>query len=285
MRSLGTHHRIRGRLHERAAEQFAEHMGAKVALEAARAEAEEQRRMSVELAAEAQLLSQARAAADEANRAKSTFLANMSHELRTPLNAILGFSEMMRDGLAGPPGPKWQEYAASVNDAGAHLLALIDDVLDLSKIEAGRVTLIVEPVHLPDMFAACADLIAPMMAKAGVEFTASCAPNAAVKADPVRLKQVLLNLLSNAAKFTLPGGRVRLTASITRGQLELRVSDTGIGMSPAQVAKALEVFGQVDSELARRSRGSGLGLPIAVRLVELHGGSFTVQSAPGEAPR
>ena len=295
--SLEEHYTLRGRLDAQAAKRYAHHMAARIGLERARAEAEAQRHIARELAAlnaklveqavtlelQAQALNQARTEAERANRAKSAFLANMSHELRTPLNAILGFSEMVRDGHAGPPGPIWLDYAGHVHAAGSLLLSVINDVLDLSKIEAGRVELSIEAVELAEVFGACRELIAPMVEKGGIALSIECDPSLAeIPADPVRLRQILLNLLSNAAKFTPPGGRIVLSAQRAGdGFIEIGVADTGSGMTEAEVLLALEIFGQADSTVARRHQGSGLGLPIAVRLAELHGGSLVIRSEKG----
>ena len=294
---LEEHNRLRGQVDALAARQYSGHMSARVGLERVRAEAEAQRRIASELKAlnaklvsqaaaleaQAQALTVARTAAEEASRAKSAFLANMSHELRTPLNAILGFAEMMRDGYAGPPGPAWSGYAGMVHEAGSHLLSVIGEILDLSKIEAGRVVLSIEPVDLAQMFNACRELIAPMVERSGLTLAIERHPSlTTIRADRIRLKQILLNLLSNAAKFTPQGGRITLSADPGRaGFIEIRVADTGIGMTAVEVQLALEVFGQIESNVARKNQGSGLGLPIAVGLAELHGGSLTAQSEKG----
>lgn len=294
---LDEHQQLRARLDALAAKQYAHHMAARIGLERARAEVEAQRRIASELGAlnatlvtqaaaletQARALDRALSAAEGASRAKSAFLANMSHELRTPLNAILGFSEMLRDGYAGPPGPAWLDYAGHVHDAGSHLLSVINDVLDLSKIEAGRFELSIEVVDLNEIFGICRELIAPMTEKGEVAFVSECDPSLSeISADPVRLKQILLNLLSNAAKFTPPGGRIVLSAHrASDGFVEICVADTGSGMTDAEILVALEVFGQADTTVARRQQGSGLGLPIAVRLTELHGGALVVHSEKG----
>jgi len=297
LETLEEHGRLRQQLDVLAGRQMAGHMASRIALERARAEAAAQRRIAGELQelnerlveqaaaleVQAQALDLARAAAEEASRAKSAFLANMSHELRTPLNAILGFAEMLRDGYAGPPGPAWFGYAGIVHEAGSHLLSVIGEILDLSKIEAGRVMLSVEPVDLGDLLDACRELTAPQLERGQIEFVLRRDPAVGeIQADRIRLKQILLNLLSNAAKFTEPGGCVTLSARPARpGFVELCVTDTGIGMTAAELQLALEVFGQVESSVARKHQGSGLGLPIAVGLAELHGGSLTVRSEKG----
>jgi len=294
---LEEHNRLGGRLDVRATRQYAAHMAARIGLERARAEAEAHRRIADELQllndklveqaaalqSQAQALSVARAAAEEASRAKSAFLANMSHELRTPLNAILGFAEMLRDGYGGPPGPAWTSYSGMIHEAGSHLLAVIGEILDLSKIEAGRIVLSIEPVDLHALFEACGELVAPQIERGRIGFTVERDPSVApVQADPVRLKQILLNLLSNAAKFTPAGGLITLSLRQgAAGFIEIGVADTGIGMTASELQLALEVFGQVESSVARKHQGSGLGLPIARGLTELHGGSLTIRSEKG----
>jgi len=291
---LEEHNRLRARLDALAARRYAAHMAARIGLERARAEAEAQRRIASELAAlntrlveqaaalenQAHALDVARKTAEDASRAKSAFLANMSHELRTPLNAILGFAEMMRDGYGGPPGPAWGGYAGMIHEAGSHLLGVIGEILDLSKIEAGRVMLSIEPVDLQEMLDGCCELVAPQIERGRIDFAVWRDESVTeIQADPVRLKQILLNLLSNAAKFTEPGGSVTLSVRPgDRGFVEIRVRDTGIGMTAAEMQVALQVFGQVESRVARKHQGSGLGLPIAVGLAELHGGSLKLHS-------
>ena len=288
--SIEEHHRLRAHLDASAARQYALHMAARIGLERARAEAEAQRHIANELdllnarlMKQALALDRARAEAERANQAKSAFLANMSHELRTPLNAILGFSEMLRDGYAGAPGPAWLGYAGHINEAGSHLLSVINDVLDLSKIEAGRVDLVIERVRLGEIFDSCRELIAPMIESGELTLSIDCDPPVLeIPADPVRLRQILLNLLSNAAKFTPAHGRIALSARRgSDGLVAIVVADSGSGMTDPELKIALEVFGQIDSTVARKHQGSGLGLPIAVRLAELHGGSLVVQSEKG----
>ncbi|MEL6980160.1 MAG: PAS domain-containing sensor histidine kinase [Pseudomonadota bacterium] len=226
----------------------------------------------------------ARRKAEDANRVKSEFLANMSHELRTPLNAVIGFSEIMKDELFGPLEPRYREYAESVHASGKHLLSLINDVLDLSKIEAGRIELIEEPVALNDLFAECQRLMQEQAAAAGLHLTIDIdAPAPVARLDERRMKQVLLNLLSNAIKFTPPGGRVTLGARRRPGEGAIMwVRDTGVGMTAEEIPRALSKFGQIDGDLARKHQGTGLGLPIAKSLVESHGGAFDVRSRPNE---
>jgi signal transduction histidine kinase len=218
-----------------------------------------------------------------ASNAKSEFLAGMSHELRTPLNAILGFSEVIQSELYGPLGHrKYREYAQDVYRSGAHLLDLINDVLDLSKIDAGKMELRESMFAVPDLVAETLALVGHK-ANASVELqvcmTQSLPP---VTADKRLIKQILLNLLSNAVKFTPAGGTIRIEAEHLSGEgLCLRVSDNGIGMDQADIATAFSHYGQIDSKIARSHQGTGLGLPISRALAELHGGSLTAQSAKG----
>jgi len=229
-------------------------------------------------------LSAAKEQAEAASRAKTIFLANMSHELRTPLNAVLGFSEIMREEMFGPLGDaRYRQYVADICASGRHLLDVINAILDLTKIESGRLELQEEKVDLRTIIADSARLIADRAQLHEIAFVV-CLPEKPVRisADPVRLKQVLINLLSNAVKFTLGGGRVGLDARSTEdGGYEIVVSDTGIGMNAQELEKAMQPFEQVDSSLARRYEGTGLGLPLTKSLVELHGGRLILQSAPG----
>ncbi|HEX7777187.1 MAG TPA: ATP-binding protein, partial [Parvibaculum sp.] len=221
--------------------------------------------------------------AEAASRAKSAFLANMSHELRTPLNAILGFSEILRDQLLGPLGDeRYREYAGDIHGSGKHLLEVINDILDLTKIEAGRLDLDEQPVDVEGILAACEHFVADSARRAKIALRiARPESEICLSADPMRLKQILLNLLSNAIKFT-PKGEVALTTGRTPdGGFYFRVADTGIGMSAGDIAKALLPFQQVDTSLARRYEGTGLGLTLTKSLAELHGGTLSLVSVPG----
>ncbi|MGH7047541.1 MAG: sensor histidine kinase [Stellaceae bacterium] len=233
-------------------------------------------------------LREAKAEAEAASLAKSRFLANMSHELRTPLNAVLGFAEVLERGTAGSLGLRQQEYVGYIRQSGAHLLQIIGEILDLAKIDAGKLELFEEVgVEVRPLAEACAAFVGERAA-AG-ELTLCCEIEADMPplvVDSTRLKQILLNLLSNAVKFTDPGGAVVLTAR--RGAadgVEFEVSDTGLGMTAEEIAIAGEPFGQVDCGLARRHEGTGLGLPLARRLTELHGGSFSLASKKGHGTR
>jgi signal transduction histidine kinase len=204
----------------------------------------------------------------------------MSHELRTPLNAVLGFSEMIREGASGPIDAKYRGYAADIHASGEHLLALISDILDISKIESGRLELHDDRTSLSEIVARCVRLIAPRAEEAGLAIVERLQPDLPdASADEVRLKQALLNLLSNAVKFTPAGGHIKVSAQQTEdGALEIAVADDGIGMRPEEVPVALEPFRQLDSRLSRPYEGTGLGLPLAKRLIELHGGSLAIST-------
>jgi signal transduction histidine kinase len=222
--------------------------------------------------------------ADLANRTKSEFLANMSHELRTPLNAIIGFSEIIKSELFGPIGfTQYGEYAGDIYDSGTHLLSLINDILDISKIEAGKFELQEECVDVNEAIVVSLRLIRERAEAAGIRIIQSVPqPLPSLNADLRALKQILLNLLSNAVKFTEAGGSVTVRASMDgEGRLVLTVGDTGMGMSEVEQCKALTPFGQVDSSLGRKHEGTGLGLPLCKRLVELHDGDLTLESEPG----
>jgi PAS domain S-box-containing protein len=231
------------------------------------------------------ILRDARDAAERGNRAKAAFLANVSHELRTPLNAIIGFSEAISSELFGPlENPTYREYVTDIFDSGIHLLNLINDILDMSKAEAGRIDLSEEAVNLADAVTVCMKMVRKRAESADIALNAEVPPNLPLlHADDRRIKQILLNLLSNAVKFTDAGGRVDLTCHIAKdGRLAVRVSDTGIGMTAEDLGKAMEPFGQVDSRLARRYEGTGLGLPLTKALVEHHGGQLVAESTPGQ---
>jgi signal transduction histidine kinase len=220
-----------------------------------------------------------------ANRAKSDFLANMSHELRTPLNAVIGFSEMLMMEFWGPLNDRYKTYAADINHAGKHLLSIINEILDLSKVEAGKLELQAEPVDLKELVAKCLHLVAGRASQAQVEVTAELpARLSPLVADPRLLRQIVLNLLSNAVKFTPPGGRVTATVKSQGTRVTIAVADTGIGIAPEHIALVLEPFGQVDSQQARLYQGesTGLGLPLVKRFAELHGGRLELTSVPGQ---
>ncbi|UEM20446.1 HAMP domain-containing protein [Skermanella mucosa] len=226
----------------------------------------------------------ARRSAEQASRTKTQFLASMSHELRTPLNAIIGFSEIIRDAMFGASSARYQDYAEDIHRSGQHLLALINDILDFSKAEAERIELHEEAVDLPRAVATCRHLVEPMARDGNIDIAVQFADRSVrlVWADELRLRQIILNLLTNAIKFTAPGGEVRIRVGRQAdGGAEIRVEDNGIGMSPEGVAKALEPFGQIESALSRRHSGTGLGLPLTAHLVNAHGGRLVIESSLG----
>ena len=230
-----------------------------------------------------QELINARRAAEAANQDKSNFLAQMSHELRTPLNAILGFAEVISVGVFGKVQPEiYRGYAENIQQAGRHLLSLINDVLDLSKIEAGRMEARIESTDIAALAEDARILLADKAGAKGVALTVEGEPDVAVKADPRMLKQIMINLLSNAVKFTPKGGRVWMTwRRDLAGMAELTVKDTGIGMSPEDLKQALLPFGQAKKRRETDEPGTGLGLPIVAHLARLQGGSFEIDSTPG----
>ena len=247
------------------------------------AQATEQLR--TQAAATAQLnreLKNQRQVAITASRAKSDFLARMSHELRSPLNAILGFSEVIADQVFGPQGvDRYEGYAKNIHEAGAHLLALINDILDLSKVEAGELQLTLEPIDLKELIHGSVQLMTPMAEKRGVQLVVDLGRSPlSLVADRRRLRQMVMNVVSNAIKFTLAGGMVMITAHQEQGNIVLDVADSGIGMTPDQIKIALQPFGQVATESPYAQVGTGLGLPIVASLVELHGGQLDIQSTP-----
>jgi PAS domain S-box-containing protein len=223
--------------------------------------------------------------AEIASRSKSEFLANMSHELRTPLNAIIGFSTILRDEMYGALGSeKYKEYAADIYESGNHLLSMINDILDLSKIEAGRFDLHEDLFDFTKAITGAVRIIRERAKSANLHLVTRVSEQLPhVLGDERSMKQVLLNLLSNAVKFTPEHGVVTLEASPTvDGELMIRVRDTGIGMKPEDIPKAMAPFMQVDNSTAREYQGTGLGLPLTKTLVELHGGRFMLDSAPGQ---
>ncbi len=243
-----------------------------------------QRRV-LELKEQAELAAlSAKRAAEEASRAKSDFLANMSHELRTPLNAIIGFSSIIRNEMLGAVTvPRYREYASDIHDSGEHLLAIINDILDLSKIEAGKFELAEMEFDADEIMTAAARLVRDKIERAQVVLQVEPLPQPVqLHADRRALLQVLINLLANAVKFT-DKGSIRLSGGVSEdGGFAYRVTDTGIGMTPGQIKIALQPFGQIQNSLTRAQPGTGLGLPLSDRLVRLHGGWLEIQSRPGE---
>ena len=224
-------------------------------------------------------LAAARIAADGSNMAKANFLANMSHELRTPLNAILGFSEIIKSAAFGPIGSNYREYAGDIHSSGSHLLSLINEVLDLSKLEAGQFKLVEQYVNLVDLVESSTRFVEPQAQNGRVGLSHSIEPAVSlIRADERRMRQVLINILANAVKFTPPGGQVGLTVRRTGKGLLIQISDTGIGIPADKIEMAMEPFSQVEAGANRNYQGTGLGLPLAKRLVELHGGSLSLES-------
>ena len=233
-------------------------------------------------------LSEALRQAEAADRIKSEFLANMSHELRTPLNAVIGFSEIISSEMFGPiDTPRYKDYARDINASGAHLLDIINDILDLSKIGAGKLELDETHIDVGEIANACINIVKDRAEDGDIQieqFIPVSLPS--LFADDRKLKQILLNILSNAIKFCHAGDRITIDAGIEPSndhgnELVVRVSDTGIGMSSAEVEVAMSVFGQVDSRLSRKHEGTGLGLPLTKALIELHGGQLELESAKG----
>ncbi len=226
-------------------------------------------------------LQAARAGAEEANAAKSVFLATMSHELRTPLNAILGFSELIRDEVFGPIGvPRYVEYAADIHVSGRHLLDLITAILDLSKIEAGKLEIELNPIDLAPLLGQCVGLVRTRAEKQGLTLVEDFARNLPVLwADARAVRQIMLNLLSNAVKFTPHGGTITVHLEVADPEwVDISVSDTGIGIPDDQVDRVMKPFEQLDNRYTRGAGGTGLGLALVKALAELHGGSVTLIS-------
>ena len=220
---------------------------------------------------------------EAASRHKSEFLANMSHELRTPLNAIIGFSEVLLEKMFGELNPKQEEYLQDVLTSGRHLLSLINDILDLSKVEAGRMELEPSAFDLPAAIEGCLTLVRERTTQHGMALTLTVDERIGeVVADERKVRQIVLNLLSNAVKFTPDGGRVAVDVNQVDGGVEISVSDTGIGIAPEDQAAVFEEFRQVGSDKARKSEGTGLGLALARKFVELHGGRIWLTSEVGK---
>ncbi|MEW6087146.1 MAG: HAMP domain-containing sensor histidine kinase [bacterium] len=230
----------------------------------------------------------ARRLADNANKSKSDFLANMSHELRTPLNSIIGFAEVLQDELFGKLNEKQKQYMDNINTSGKHLLSLINDILDLSKIESGKMEMDLEDVFLKR------NILEPsllMFREKAVKHNITLAletlfhEDIRVKADLKKLKQVMYNLLSNALKFTPDGGKINVAAKIKQDEIEISVEDTGIGIKPGDIHKLFKTFSQIESVDSKNHEGTGLGLAISKRLVDAHGGKIRVESEFGKGSR
>ena len=232
-------------------------------------------------------LRQAMEAAESASKTRSAFLATMSHELRTPLNAVIGFADALLHDIFGALNPRQRDYVDSIHTSGQHLLRLINDVLDISKIDAGKLELNDEAVDLSEIVEDCIALVAGHASDAGVSLAFEGRRDLPrVMGDSLRLKQIVLNLLSNAVKFTPRGGAVTVALSLNdSGGVALEVRDTGIGMNPDDVPKAFEMFAQIDNPMTRRFGGTGIGLPLTRSLVELHGGQVLLDSALNQGTR
>jgi len=219
-----------------------------------------------------------------ANKHKSDFLASMSHELRTPLNAIIGFAEVLSDRTREEiPDDQRSRYLDHIQRSGKQLLSLINDILDLSKVEAGRMELFLERVRLADIIEGCVGVVRVVAVRNEITLDNRIEPpDAVVMADPARLRQIVYNLLSNAVKFTPRGGAVVVTATVEANLAEIAVRDNGIGIALADQAHIFEEFRQVSERTTGAVEGTGLGLALVQRLAELHGGRVEVQSAPGE---
>jgi signal transduction histidine kinase len=229
-------------------------------------------------------LRRAKETAEAANRTKSEFLANMSHELRTPLNAIIGFSEAMIGEIRGPLGdPKYRDYAGDILAGGKHLLELISDILDMSRIEVGRYELHEEWLDISEAVDAAVRLLRPRAEESGIRLRIDIAPGLPpLYAEHRAVRQILLNLIGNAIKFTRRDGSITIDAVLLAdGGLRMRVSDTGIGIAENHMPLVLKPFGQVETALSRKHGGVGLGLPLSKRLAELHGGTLEIASTPG----
>ena len=222
---------------------------------------------------------------ERANRLKSEFLASMSHELRTPLNAIIGFSDLLAEQIAGPLSPKQQRFVSHIQQGARHLLALINDILDLSKVEAGRLELSRENVPVTTALAEVLNSIRAAAAAKGIAVHSSIGPDVTVFADRIRFKQILVNLLDNAVKFTPEGGKIWVEAAERRGRLTVSVSDTGLGIPIEEQEAIFDAFHQAGATTKGIKEGTGLGLAITKRLVEEHGGRIWVESEPGKGAR
>ncbi|MFO0388743.1 MAG: sensor histidine kinase [Alphaproteobacteria bacterium] len=227
-------------------------------------------------------LAEAAATAEAQNREKSQFLANISHELRTPLNAVIGFSDIIKNEVIAPmANKKYHDYISDIHSSGVHLLSLINDILDYSKAEAGKLELEVSETNATKLVQNSMRLVSPRAESAKVKLTEALPKDAVIMlTDNKKLKQILLNLLSNAVKFTPAGGEVRVTAwrNAADDTYSFEVKDTGIGIAPKDISRAMAPFGQVDSSISRKYEGTGLGLPLTKKFVEIMGGKFTIES-------
>jgi PAS domain S-box-containing protein len=221
----------------------------------------------------------AKITAEEANRTKSEFLATMSHELRTPLNAVIGYSDLLLEDTFGEPNAQQRRSLEHISNSGKHLLNLINDILDISKVESGKMELNYEEFRIKDIFANVLNIVSPLARKKNIEVEISIASeNLSLNADRIRFKQILFNLASNAVKFTPEGGHVMLEAHEKDGKGVFSVSDTGIGISSENIGKLFLPFQQIDSTISRMHNGTGLGLSLVKKFIEMHGGDISVES-------
>src|SRR6185312_12125804 len=278
--SVGTDITVLKESQQRLAESEQQLRSSVTELRLSRRELEQQKQQLVDLA-EKYALEKNRAEA--ANRAKSEFLANISHELRTPLNAVIGFSEVMQQSLFGPLGhAKYQEYARDIHDSGAYLLEVINDILDMPKIEAGRMSLDIDHVDVADIVADSMKVVSQAAGDRGIALSRHGPSRLMIEADRRALKQIFLNLLSNAVKFTREDGTVDVHLSRSKGIVRIAIKDTGIGIPESDIVKLGRPFEQVENQFSKSHQGSGLGLAISRALVELHGGSLRITSREGQ---
>jgi signal transduction histidine kinase len=222
--------------------------------------------------------------AEDANRAKSEFLANMSHELRTPLNAIMGFSDMLKQEVFGPLGSsKYSEYSEHIYDSGNHLLSIINDILDLSKIEAGKLSLREKEIDLIGIIRETSHFISTKADEKNIHIKVTNSDKIdLIFADARIIKQILINILSNAIKFTPPEGTVAISTSLSEdNEICISIKDNGIGMSPTELKKAMQPFGQAGNAFTRQNQGTGLGIPLVEKLMKMHQGSLIIRSKKG----